>query len=515
MKKSLLILMLLLAVGSSIAQGPTLGNLVVTGTDIKWYNAASGGDQYTNLLTPLVNGTIYYASQTVNGVESTSRLAVTATVVTQAPPMVGTHVPSQTQIVWNWNAASGASGYKWNTTNDYGSATNLGNVLTNTEALSCGTAYTRYIWAYNAEGCISGTIALNQSTASCITSPTVSTLAASNLGTASATLNGNITHTGNATVTTRGFKYSTTNNFDPSSSGTDVSESGSFGTGTFTASLSGLSTNTAYYVRAYASNTAGTTYGDQVSFKTTIQTEFSYTGGVQSFVVPAGVSSVTIEAWGAQGGIDSSPASGGLGGYSKGMLNVSPGSTLFVYVGGQGQSGGDVDRNNAGGWNGGGNGGYDNSDQTKNGGGGGGASDVRFGGQALGNRVIVAGGGGGSALGGAGGNGGGTIGANGGNYNLGGLGGTQSEGGTGAMTSRGATNGSLGLGGNGSTNQNAWGSAGGGGGYYGGAGGTSTTDHPNGWAFGGGGGSSYIGGVTAGSTTEGQRSGNGRILITY
>ena len=57
--------------------GPkTLADLVVTGTAIKWYDAATGG----NLLppsTPIVYGTTYYASQTANGCESASRLAVT------------------------------------------------------------------------------------------------------------------------------------------------------------------------------------------------------------------------------------------------------------------------------------------------------------------------------------------------------------------------------------------------------------------------------------------------------
>nr|NQU92552.1 hypothetical protein [Bacteroidota bacterium] len=68
-----------------------------------------------------------------------------------ATPITGTHVPSATQIVWNWNTVSGATGYKWNTTNDYGSAEDMGTAITKTETgLTCNTAYTRYAWAYNA-----------------------------------------------------------------------------------------------------------------------------------------------------------------------------------------------------------------------------------------------------------------------------------------------------------------------------------------------------------------------------
>ena len=46
--------------------------------------------------------------------------------ITLSPPSQGTHIPSSTQIIWNWNAVSGATGYKWNTTNNYGTATDMG-----------------------------------------------------------------------------------------------------------------------------------------------------------------------------------------------------------------------------------------------------------------------------------------------------------------------------------------------------------------------------------------------------
>jgi hypothetical protein len=67
-----------------------------------------------------------------------------------ATPIAGTHVPGQTQIVWNWNTVSGATGYKWNTLNNYITATDMGLTTTKTETgLTCNTAYTRYVWAYN------------------------------------------------------------------------------------------------------------------------------------------------------------------------------------------------------------------------------------------------------------------------------------------------------------------------------------------------------------------------------
>jgi hypothetical protein len=77
---------------------------------------------------------------------------------------------------------------------------------------------------------------------------------------------------------------------------------------------------------------------------------FTYTGAQQSFTVPAGVTSVSIDAYGAQGG-----NSGGLGGRATGALSVTPGQVLYVYVGGAGANGSGSGWH-AGGFNGGGNG---------------------------------------------------------------------------------------------------------------------------------------------------------------
>lgn len=65
------------AAQQSYCEGNTLADLVVTGTAIKWYSSATSTTQLPST-TPLVNGTIYYATQTVAGLESIERLAVTA-----------------------------------------------------------------------------------------------------------------------------------------------------------------------------------------------------------------------------------------------------------------------------------------------------------------------------------------------------------------------------------------------------------------------------------------------------
>ena len=82
-------------------------------------------------------------------------------------PVAGIHVASFEQIVWNWNTVTGATGYKWNTTNDYGTATDMGTFTTTTETgLTCSTPYTRYAWAYNGCG-YSTPVTLTQSTLIC------------------------------------------------------------------------------------------------------------------------------------------------------------------------------------------------------------------------------------------------------------------------------------------------------------------------------------------------------------
>jgi len=82
-------------------------------------------------------------------------------------PLAGTHVPSETEIVWNWNSSAGADGYKWHTTNNYAAATDLGNNTTVIQTgLTCNTPYTIYVWAYNACG-TSDVLVLNESTGNC------------------------------------------------------------------------------------------------------------------------------------------------------------------------------------------------------------------------------------------------------------------------------------------------------------------------------------------------------------
>jgi hypothetical protein len=306
--------------------------------------------------------------------------------------------------------------------------------------------------------------------------------------------------------------------------------------------------------------------------------EFGYTGAAQSFLVPAGVCELTVDAAGASGGHENFKTAGdaidsdaigpltdgivpGHGGRVQATVPGTPGETLAIYVGGQG---GDATATasatlpvsgpltasatavaGVGGFNGGADGGHnsqvyfagDTNDggvavaAASAGGGGGGTSDVRRGGNVLADRVLVAGGGGGAGAEGVvasveigfvyqqtavdGGPGGSGNGLNG-------------SGGTGTGPGAGGVGGagSLGVGGTGGANSGVThtsssasvaASAGGGGGgglSGGGGGGTATITGGSTSGGGGGGGGGTALGPLGGTFTNDFQTGNGYVTIT-
>ena len=98
--------------------------------------------------------------------------------------------------------------------------------------------------------------------------PTVTTNATDQITDTTARANGEVTDDGGATVTERGFVYSTSPN--PTKSDTLRIVSGT--TGSYSVTIDnvgiGLEPNTTYYIRAYAENSEGITYGDDDEFTT-------------------------------------------------------------------------------------------------------------------------------------------------------------------------------------------------------------------------------------------------------
>jgi hypothetical protein len=238
---------------------------------------------------------------------------------------------------------------------------------------------------------------------------------------------------------------------------------------------------------------------------------FNFTGAAQTFTVPTGVTLVTVDAFGAEGGQAQDGTAGGLGGRATATIAVTAGQVLQVNVGGRPATGNPA----AGGFNGGGASGTAVGG-TSGGGGGGGASDVRQGGTGLADRVVVAGGGGGGGGNSGpctGGSGGGATGGDGSPCsNLEGHGGTQSQGGAAGNFGGGAGgSGTGGAGGSSSGGLNVRGGGGGGGGLFGGGGGSGFSNST--YAGGGGGGSGFT--PTGTGMTNGVRTGNGQVVIAY
>ena len=94
---------------------------------------------------------------------------------------------------------------------------------------------------------------------------TLTTLPIGNITDIAATTGGNITNDGGTPVTQRGVVWSSS----PNPTTANNSTTNGSGAGSFTSNLTGLSASTTYYVRAYATNSAGTAYGNELTFTTT------------------------------------------------------------------------------------------------------------------------------------------------------------------------------------------------------------------------------------------------------
>ena len=138
----------------------------------------------------------------------------------------------------------------------------VGNYISNLTGLAAGTSYFVKAYATNALGTAYGN-AVNFSTVD--TLPTVTSDIVSNISTTSATCGGNVLINGGTTITARGVCWSTLPN--PTVANLNKTNDGS-GIGVFYSQITGLAVNTTYYVRAYASNSAGTSYGVQRTFTT-------------------------------------------------------------------------------------------------------------------------------------------------------------------------------------------------------------------------------------------------------
>ena len=209
---------------------------------------------------------------------------------------------TQTTATCGGNIASdGASsitsrGVCWSSTNSnptiLDAKTNNGNGIgsftSSITGLTAGTTYYIRAYATNSVGTAYGNtrtfITLSPTLPSGIVTTQISSITQN-----TASGGGSIANDGGATITSRGICWSSTNS-NPTIFNS-ISSNGS-GIGSFTSSLIGLTANTTYFVRAFATNSVGTSYGNVISFTTTailnLTVGQSYQGGIIAYIFVPG-----------------------------------------------------------------------------------------------------------------------------------------------------------------------------------------------------------------------------------
>lgn len=241
------------------------------------YTGALTNAAYDVTLTGLSYATTYYARSYATGPEGTvygkeitfTTKPVVPTLTTLAiTEITGNSASGGGSVTVAGGADVTARGVCWSltdpptiddskTTNDEG----MGDFTSElTELLGNQTYYVR-AYATNSAGTGYGpTVSFKTE----IDFPAVTTAAVTQITKTSAVSGGDVTYDGGATITARGLCWST----DPDPDLTDNVIPGGEGAGVFVSNLTDLDLNTEYHVRAYATNSKGTVFGSDVTFKT-------------------------------------------------------------------------------------------------------------------------------------------------------------------------------------------------------------------------------------------------------
>jgi len=159
-----------------------------------------------------------------------------------------------------WSTTTGPTIADSKTSDGKGSASFTSNLV----GLAEGTPYFVRAYATNSVGTAYGNEVTFTTTQ--VTGAVVSTTEATNLTSTTATAGGNITDAGGGTVSARGVCWNTT----PTPTISNNKTVNGTGVGSFTSSITGLTDGETYYYRAYATNSSGTTYGQEFSFITPV-----------------------------------------------------------------------------------------------------------------------------------------------------------------------------------------------------------------------------------------------------
>ena len=235
--------------------------------------AATGA--FTSNITSLVTNTLYYVKAYVINSVGTSYGSEVSFTASAAVPSVNTllvqSIAATTaigngEIVSNGGSAITQHGVCWDTSADpttadsktmEGAKSVLGFFFSQLTSLSAGTLYHVRAYATNSTGTGYGTDVTFTTLVAGV--PIVTTQPTTDVFSTTATGNGNIVDLGGAAVTQHGHCWSTTANPTTADSKTT---NGTGSVGAFNSNITGLTAGTAYYVRAYATNSLGTAYGN-------------------------------------------------------------------------------------------------------------------------------------------------------------------------------------------------------------------------------------------------------------
>lgn len=245
---------------------------IYTGTNSQT-GAERWGDYSQMAVDPSDNETFWYTNAYIgSGGSRKTRIASfkigNAPIVTTTAATGVTTAAATLNGTVNPNTLATTAKFEWGTTISYGNTTTVQNLGSGSTAvainaplsgLTAGVTYHYRAVGINADGTTNGAdMTFTPGAAS------VTTAAVTGITLTAATTGGNVISDGGSPVTARGICWATTTN--PTIAGNHTTDGS--GTGAFVSNLSGLASNTTYYVRAYATNGSGTYYGENIAFST-------------------------------------------------------------------------------------------------------------------------------------------------------------------------------------------------------------------------------------------------------
>lgn len=282
----------------STNQNPTIGLLTKT-------IDGNGTGIFTSVLSGLTKGTTYYVrayatnengtkygnSQTFSTavdlplVTTVSISAITARTATGGGSITSDNGGTITAKGVCWSKSNNPTINNDKTSNGNGTGSFTSNLI----GLEPNTLYYVRAYATNSSGTGYGNNVTF--TTKSLTVPSLTTSSVSNILAFSASGGGNITYDGGDAVTSRGICWS----INPSpTTALDTKIITGTGTGTFISNMTGLIHGTKYYIRAFATNSVGTSYGDEINFTTQNGKVTLTTNSVSSILAFSGVSGGNI-----------------------------------------------------------------------------------------------------------------------------------------------------------------------------------------------------------------------------